>query len=268
MNKKLIAVFAVLSLLLLGSCSSKEDNALIVGMELQYPPFEMSDANGEPAGISVDLAHALGKHLGRDVKIESIAWSGLIPAIQSKKIDAIISSMSVRPDRAESVSFSKPYARSTLAVLANKNSGITGAEDLNQKEMKVAVKIGTTGFLYATEKLTNATINVFDKADTAILEVSQGKSDAFLYDQMTIYNAQKNHLDTTVAFLEQFQETEDSWAIAVKLGNKELVAQINAFIDDFEESGGFDALSNTYLREMKQTFDELGLEFFFQPKSK
>ncbi|MCF6174062.1 MAG: transporter substrate-binding domain-containing protein, partial [Campylobacteraceae bacterium] len=64
---------------------------LKVGMELQYPPFEMSTKDGTPSGISVDLAKALGKYLGRKVIIENIAWDGLIPSLKQKRL--ILSSL-------------------------------------------------------------------------------------------------------------------------------------------------------------------------------
>jgi len=244
---------------------SKDDNKLVVGMELQYPPFETTDEQGNPAGISVDLAHALGEYLGKEVEIQNISWSGLIPAIQSEKIDIIISSMSITEDRKESVAFSIPYAHSSLAILANKDSGITSIEDLNQEGKKVAVKLGTSGFLYAKENLAKAQINSVEKADTAILEVAQGKSDAFLYDQMSIYNAQKQYPDTTVALLEPFQDDSEYWAMAVKLDNEELLEKVNEFINSYKEEGGFDKLGDTYLSDIKTTFEELGLDFFFQP---
>lgn len=266
MSKKIIIVLIIGLLITLSGCAKENDNTLVVGMELQYPPFETTNTDGDPEGISVDLAYALGDYLDREVEIQNIAWSGLIPAIQSKKIDVIISSMSVRPDREEVVSFSKPYAYSTLGILANKESGINNIEDLNQEGKTVAVKIGTTGYLYATENLPNATINTVDKADTAILEVSQGKSDAFLYDQMTIYNAQQQYSDTTIALLEQFQAATEPWAMAVEKDNEELLTEINKFIVNYTEQGGFDDLGNKYLGEMKKTFDDLGLEFFFKPR--
>ncbi len=265
MNKKIIIGLLLVLLFVLVGCVKKDDNALVVGMELQYPPFETTNNKGDPQGISVDLAKALGDYLNRDVKIQNIAWSGLIPAIQSKKIDVVISSMSIRPDREKSVSFSIPYARSTLGILANINSGIKNIDDINQKGKKVAVKIGTTGYLYATENLTKAEVITVDKTDTAILEVSQGKSDAFLYDQMTIFNAQKQYNNTTVAILKPFQKATEPWAMAVKKDNDVLLKEINSFIVDFKNKGGFDDLANKYLKEMKKTFDELGLEFFFQP---
>ena len=266
MSKKFKIIFLIAVFALLTACAKKSDDTLVVGMELQYPPFETSNEAGEPEGISVDLAYALCEYLGKEVEIQNTAWSGLIPGIQSGKIDVIISSMSVNPEREESVAFSKPYAHSSLAILANKDSGINDASDLNKEGMKIAVKVGTTGFLYATDYLQKAEVNAVDKADTAILEVAQGKSDAFIYDQMSIYRSQKEYPDTTVALLEQFQEDSEPWAMAVKLDNEELLEEINAFIDDYKAKGGFDKLAEKYLGEMKATFDELGLDFFFQPK--
>ena len=266
MKKNIVTIFLILILSILGGCGKKDSDTLVIGMELQYPPFETSNAAGEPEGISVDLANALGDHLGKKVEIQNIAFSGLIPAIQSGKIDVIISSMSVRPDREKSVTFSDPYAYSTLAILANKDSGIENADDIKKEGVRVAVKVGTTGYLYATESLPDAVVNSVDKADTAILEVSQGKSDAFLYDQMSIYRSQKEYPDTTIAILEQFQEEDEPWAMAVKLGNNELVEDINKFIEEYKAKDGFDKLADKYLGDMKKTFDELGLEFFFQPR--
>ena len=48
-------------------------------MELAYPPFEMQDPQGNPAGVSADLAQALGDYLHEPVTIENIPFSGLIP---------------------------------------------------------------------------------------------------------------------------------------------------------------------------------------------
>ena len=66
---------------------------LRVGMELQFPPFEMRDEKGQPTGVSVDLANALGAHLGRAVEIKNLPFDGLIPALKTGGIDLILSSL-------------------------------------------------------------------------------------------------------------------------------------------------------------------------------
>ena len=83
---------------------------------------------------------------------------------------------------------------------------------------------------------------------------------------MSIYRSQMEYPDTTIAILEPFQKESEPWAMAVKLDNEELADDINKFITEYKEKGGFDDLANKYLADMKKTFDDLGLDFFFQPR--
>ena len=55
------------------ACKSRDQNTLVVGMDLSYPPFETIDSSGKPQGVSVDLAEALGKFLGKPVRIENLS---------------------------------------------------------------------------------------------------------------------------------------------------------------------------------------------------
>ncbi len=126
---------------------------LRVGMELSYPPFEMTDAAGKPTGVSVRLAEALAKELGRDLVIENIAFDGLIPALKTKKIDCIISSMTATPERARSITFSEPYLETGLALLVGTKSPVESAADLDVRGRVVAVKKGTTGHQFAATNL-------------------------------------------------------------------------------------------------------------------
>ncbi|WP_458701458.1 transporter substrate-binding domain-containing protein [Sulfurospirillum sp. 1307] len=257
-------ISALLVTLLLSTASLvATEKPLVVGMELQYPPFEMSDKQGKPTGVSVDLAYALGKYLGREVKIENIAWDGLIPSLKTGKVDLIISSMTITPQRAKSIDFSIPYAQSNLAILTNTKSGVKNINDLNQKDKKIAVKKGTTGHIYAMKYLKNADLLVFDKENAAVLEVIQGKADGFLYDQLTIYKNWAKHKDTTVALLKPFQEKPEYWGMAIKKGNTDLKKKVDEFIKKAKSDGTFDKLSKKYLTEARATFDKLGIEFFF-----
>ena len=261
MFKIFCGIFA--SLILSFSTLVANEKPLIVGMELQYPPFEMSDKEGKPTGISVDLAYALGKYLGRDVVIENIAWDGLIPSLKTKKVDIIISSMTITEQRAKTVDFSIPYAQSNLAILTHPSSSVKSANDLNQKGKKIAVKKGTTGHLYANEHFKNAELLVLDKENAAVLEVIQKKADGFLYDQLTIYKNWEKNKDTTVALLKPFQASPEYWGAAMTKGNSELKAKVDAFITSAKKDGTFDGLSKKYLTEARATFDALGIPFFF-----
>lgn len=265
MKKALSFVLAVLMVTTFFFGCQKTDNSkdvLVVGMELAYPPFEMKDESGAPSGISADFARAFAEYIGNDIRIDNIAWDGLIPSVQTGAVDMVISSMTIKESRLEQVDFSDPYANALLAILANKDSGIASIDDLNKEGVTVAVKNGTTGHTYASENLTNATITVLDDVSACVVEVSQGKADAFIYDQLTIYQNWQNNLETTTAIFIPFQNVE-KWGVAVKKGNTELLNQLNEFIVKFTADGGFDELTSKYLSQEKQAFDDLGFKWFF-----
>jgi len=238
-----------------------DQNALVIGMELAFPPFEMLDSSGQPAGVSVDMAHAMGQYLNRPVRIENIPFDGLIPSLKTGKIDVIISSMTVTEDRKKSIDFTDPYLKMGLAILAAKNSDIQSINDVDKPGRNVVVKKGTTGNIYALQHFKNAKLLVLNDQSACAIEVSQGKADCFIYDQISVFENWKKYEATTRAILQPF--TQEDWAMGIKKGNDALRTQINGFLKQFKESGGFDTLGAKYFGENKKAFQELGIPFYF-----
>jgi polar amino acid transport system substrate-binding protein len=237
------------------------DKPLVVGMDLSYPPFETRDTSGAPTGVSVDLAHALGEFLHRPVQIENIPFSGLIPALRTSRIDLVISSMTATTERAQSIDFSDPYLKTGLCLLVGAKTDIQSIADADRAGRSVAVVKGTTGHIYATQQLKKARVLVLDQPASCVMEVVQGKAEAFLFDQLsTLQNWHKNP-DTTRAILTPFQA--ETWAIGLRKGNDALRAQVNAFIADYRTKGGFDKLGDKWLGEQKAEFKKLGVPFVF-----
>tara|TARA_R110002096_G_scaffold27577_6_gene84198 strand:+ start:2801 stop:3595 length:795 start_codon:yes stop_codon:yes gene_type:complete len=257
----------VLLALLLNSCGSDSgssesaDNVLVVGMELAYPPFEMRDTENQPDGISVRMAEDLAESLGLELEIRDVEWSGIIPALQSGKIDAIISSMTKTPERAQAIAFSDGYVTNGLCMLVGKDSEINSVSDLVQGESRVAVKIATTGHIWAREHLKGINLIILDESAACALEVIQGKADAFIYDQISIYQFWKKHRETTRPILKPIRE--ETWAIGLRKGDTELLSEVNAFLADYRAAGNFDALAERYMAEQKKAFEEMGVPFIF-----
>ncbi len=221
----------------------------------------MVDTQGRPSGVSVNLAEALGRYLGREVQVENIPFDGLIPALKTGKIDLIISSMTATPLRAESIDFSEPYLRTGLCLLVNARADIRSIADADRPEYTIAVKQGTTGQLYAQIHVQHARMLVLDKEDACVLEVVQDKAQAFIYDQMSVYSQWQRHLDTLKAILVPFQE--EDWAIGIRKGNERFREQVNAFLRAFRAEGGFHKLGDKYLQPQKAAFQKLGVPFDF-----
>lgn len=243
------------------ACDKPKSGALRVGMEMRYPPFEMRDPQGQPAGVSVDLARALGEALGQPVEFSDLPFNGLIPALKTGQIDVIISSMTATDERRQSIDFSDPYLKTGLCLLVGKDTDIQSAADLDKPGRKVAVVKATTGHLWTTQKIKQATVVVLGEESAAALEVDQGKADAFIYDQLsTLRNALK-YKDHTRPILKPFQE--ESWAIAIAKDRADLKAKINAFLADYRAKGGFETLGEKWLKEQKAEFKKLSVPFVF-----
>ena len=236
-----------------------QEALLKVGMELSYPPFETISEDGTPSGLSVDIANALGVYLRRPIQILNIAFVGLVPSLNSEKIDLIISSFTITEKRKMAVDFSIPYARNDLCLLVNAKSQIQGIQDVNKEGVTVVVKLGTSGEAYAEKNLLKANIRVLSQEGLCALEVIQGKADVFIYDQLSVFRIWQKNLNTTKAILTPFEE--QLWAIAVRKGNLQLLAQVNAFLLEFHRKGGFEKLADKYLPTEKSAFEKLKIPF-------
>ena len=259
-----IVLISVTTILTLSSgCSDhKKVKPLRVGMELQYPPFEMADKNGKPSGISVDIAKQFGKYLERPVIIKPIAWTGLIPSLRTGKIDIIISSMSPTKERAKAVDFSIPYVTSGLALLVNSKGKINKFSDIKPSDI-IAVKTGTVGDVFAHKNLPKNQIRQFDSVNACVLEIAQGRADAFIYGPLTLYQNHKKHPTTTRLILDRIPGTTNFSAMAVKKGNEKLLASANRFIRKTAKTDFFDKLGEKYLSDIKKMYKEKGLPFYF-----
>ena len=249
------------ALILLFAVAAQAAESLRVGMELSYPPFESIGPDGQPQGVSVEMARALAEKIGRPLEIENIPFTGLIPALKSGKIDLIISSMTATPERAKAVAFSEPYLTTGLGALVPTSSKAAGLADIDQAGQTVVVRQGTTGEVFARKNIKNARVLTLDKESACVVEVVQGKAAAFIYDQMSVFQNNKRNPDTTRALLSPLQT--ESWAIALRPGDDAVLAQVNAFLAKYRAAGGFEKLSDRFLSEEKAAFAAQGIPFFF-----
>jgi polar amino acid transport system substrate-binding protein len=169
--------------------------------------------------------------------------------------------MTDTPERREVVSFSDPYLSTGLALLVNAGSDARSLADIDQPGKTLVVRLGTTGETWARQNIRNARVVSMDKENTAVLEVIQGKADAFLYDQMSVWKNHQQNPDTTRALLEPVRKEE--WAVAVRKDDEELRTRINAFLKKFRAAGGFDRLADQFLKEQKEAFQKQNIPFYF-----
>src|SRR5690606_19460711 len=109
-----------------------------------YPPFSFVDESGKLTGFEVELSEALAQELGVKVKLQPTPWDGILAALQSKRLDAVVNQVTISDERKKTYDFSEPYTVSGIQALVLKKNleklNIQGAADLTDK--KVGVGLG------------------------------------------------------------------------------------------------------------------------------
>ncbi|MGC8821098.1 MAG: basic amino acid ABC transporter substrate-binding protein [Fervidobacterium sp.] len=216
----------------------KQRGKLIIGTEPTFPPFEFVDEKNQVVGFDIDIANELAKRLGVKLEIVSLPFDSLIPALQQGKIDMIIAGMTITEERAKIVDFSKPYFEANQAIVVRKDGKFEPKkfEDLIGK--KVAVQLGTTGDLVVSE-INGIDIVRFQKFTDAFLELQNGRVDAVVLDEAPAKAYTKKF---TKFLISSIIDTGETYGIAVKKNNKELLNFVNQTLDIMKSTGTYNKL--------------------------
>ena len=248
--KVLLMLVIVVSLVIpLASCGdskekeSNKDKTLLVGMEPTFPPFDTQDKDGNFKGFDVDLMNAIAKDQGLKIEFRQFEFDGLIPALDSGNCDIVASGMAIMKDRKKKVDFSEGYFNSGLCLaVKSDNSKITSVETLT-KESIVGAQIGTSGAdtvkkLKDQGKIKDA--KIYNKVDVAFQDVINGTIDGIINDvpvTKEYINKQPGKVKTVGKKL-----NAETYGIAVKKGNKELLDKINTGLKNIKKNGTFNKL--------------------------
>ncbi|WP_218081400.1 basic amino acid ABC transporter substrate-binding protein [Anthocerotibacter panamensis] len=205
----------VLCCLLLTACatnpSGSDGKTLIVATDPTFPPFE-SQAPGGVVGFDMDLMRAVAAEAGLSVTFKSLPFDGILGALQAGTADAAISTITITPERAKVVSFTRPYYKSGLAITVREaDKTIHSTDDLANKT--IAVNIGTVGAMRATT-IPGAKVLTFDSGPQQFQELINGRADAVLNDAMITEFALRTGAVKGVRITGQWL-TEEYWGIAV-----------------------------------------------------
>ena len=168
----------ILFLLLILSTLSFSVKKLYVGTNAEFKPYEYLE-NGEIVGFDIDLMEAIGEKLGYEIVWHNMSFDGLLPALQMKKIDAVIAGMGQTPKRQKAVTFSMPYllfSSDEHYVIVNEESNYVKKEELNGK--KIGVQIGTMQEEFAKDL--GGLPQLYNSWTGALMDLQQNKIDAVI----------------------------------------------------------------------------------------
>lgn len=151
-----------------------------------YPPFTSKDASGTWVGWEVDLMNALCKQMSEKCELVEVAWDGIIPALTSKQIDVIWSSMSITDERKKTIDFSDMYYDTAAAIIGPKNGDV----DISPEHLKgktIGVQVSTTHANYVDKYFgAGSTVKTYQTQDEANQDLAAGRLDYTQADALAL----------------------------------------------------------------------------------
>ncbi|KXA16161.1 putative arginine ABC transporter, periplasmic arginine-binding protein ArtJ [Fusobacterium equinum] len=214
---------------------------LYVGTNAEFAPFEYLE-KGKVTGFDMELMNALAKEMKMDVKIENMAFDGLLPALQMKKVDVVIAGMTETPERKKAVSFTKPYFKAKQVIITKKGKDIKDFKELSGK--KVGVMLGFTGDAVVSD-IKGVKVQRFDATYSAVMALEKGKVDAVVADSEPAKKYIASYKDLAIA---SAKAEEEDYAIAVRKNDKALLDNLNKALVKVKSNGTYDALLKKYFK--------------------
>lgn len=197
LNRKLLLLPLIFNLCLLPGCtekkavtvdSVKDRGKLLAGVKYDSRPFGYLNTNGELQGYDIDLLRELSKRVLGDEKavaFEQVFSSTRVIALNSGTLDVVAATMTITPERAKLVDFSRPYFMAHQAVLVPAGSAIQKLDDLNGKT--ILFILGTTSEANIKKRLPEAKYVGFKTSTDAFSALKAKRGDALTTDDAIIY---------------------------------------------------------------------------------
>ncbi len=217
---------------------------LTVCSDVPYPPFEDFDESAESGfkGFDIDIVQAIADGLELELEVKDSSFDALQSgqALNAGQCDMAASAMTITEERQASLDFSDGYYDSEQSLLVTEGSDIASIDDLDG--VKVGVQQGTTGKAYAEENATGADLISFPSDAEMFQAIKAGQVEALLQD----LPVNINHQDAGGFSVVETYSTDESYGLAMKKGNTELVEAVNEQLTAMREDGSYDEIYNSY----------------------
>ncbi|MGE7673255.1 transporter substrate-binding domain-containing protein [Lysinibacillus sp. NPDC094403] len=213
------------------SSDTKEKGVFRIGMEAGYAPFnwtQQDDANGAvkiadnaeyAGGYDVQMAKKIAEGLGKELVIVKLEWDGLVPALQSNKIDAIIAGMSPTAERKKTIDFTENYYTSDFVMVIKEGSKYENAKSIQDfSGAKITSQLNTSNYEVIDQIKDVKKQTAMDNFPAMRVALEAGKIDGYVAERPEgISAAAANDKFTYVKFEQGFDTDISNTSIAVGL---------------------------------------------------
>ena len=216
-----------------------------VGIEGAYPPFNNKNPSGQVVGFDYDIAMALCAKMKAECEVVTSDWDGIIPALNAKKFDFIVSSLSITDERKQAVDFTDPYYSNKQQFVAKK--GVEFKTDIDSLKSK---QLGTQRSTQAAtwlEDNVGGDIKLYDTQENAYLDLTTGRLEGLLADKYAIYGWLKDDpAGKDYEFKGEPINEDDKVGIALRKGESDLRTKLNLALKEIKEDGTYKKINDKY----------------------
>lgn len=240
-KKILLAAAATLAF----GTSAVAADKLKIGTEGAYPPFNLIDASGKATGFDVEIGQALCAKMKVECDVVTSDWDGIIPALNAKKFDFLIASMSITDERKQAVDFTDPYYTNKLQFIAPKGAEFKTDKD-SLKGKVIGAQRSTIAGTWLEENLDGIVdIKLYDTQENAYLDLASGRVDGVLADKFVNWEWLKSDAGKDFEFKGEPVFDNDKIGIAVRK-NDPLREKLNAALKEIVADGTYKQINDKY----------------------
>ena len=244
LNMALIAVGSTLAL-------TVQAADLKVAIDPTYEPFTYKTADGKPTGFDVDIANAICAEMKRNCVFVEQVWDSMIPGLQARKYDVVVSSLSITEERKRVIDFSDRYYKTPSAIVVKK--GTSYANPASLKGKRIGVLKGSTQEKWAMGELKPAGVTVvpYEAQDQVYLDIKAGRLDGTVADKVEVHGGflrKPEGKDYGYVGPDQYETKYygDGIGIGMRKGQKDLKDQINKAIKTIRSNGTYNQIAKKY----------------------
>ena len=256
MKKFSALMLALLMSLSLMACGQKadgqsddqsDDSALVLGTSADYAPFEFmyADENGDMqyAGIDVSSAQYIADEMGKELKVENMAFEYLLTSLAKGDYDMVMAAMEATPERLESADFSDPYYTDMPPMILVKADSADQYQTLADFAGKsVGAQAATTKENIVKDSMEGASLVSLSLVTDLVNELAYGKVDAIVLDGAVAQEYAESNSDLVIAAASDELGTAEPYCVAVAKGDpKGLLPAINAAIAKMQAENKMEA---------------------------
>ena len=218
---------------------------LKIGTEGAYPPFNLIDASGQVGGFDVEVAQALCAKLQAECEVVTSDWDGIIPALNARKFDFLMASMSITEERQQAVDFTAPYYTNKLQFIAPKGADFK-TDEASLKGKVIGAQRATIAGTWLEDNLGDVVdIKLYDTQENAYLDLTSGRLDGVLADTFVNWEWLKSDAGKGFEFKGEPVFDNDKIGIAVRKGDP-LREKLNGALQQIVADGTYQKINAKY----------------------